>query len=182
MSSAMIYNKMAEDLAKNTDDDILKYNIYSTGYSIAADCFDTQECLNYAMQAYKTGQKLRDNNRMAYPANYITMSYNELNMQDSVQKYMSVCLNLIDYFNMGAKASVYASFGDAMFKKENDSIAEQYYLESVGIIDNACAYKGLTMIHLRRNNAEKAKECYAKALRPNSFESNIDIMSEYAAF
>ena len=48
MSSAMIYNKMAEDLAKNTDDDILKYNIYSTGYSIAADCFDTQECLNGA--------------------------------------------------------------------------------------------------------------------------------------
>ena len=182
MSSAMIYNKMAEDLAKNTDDDILKYNIYSTGYSIAADCFDTQECLNYAMQAYKTGQKLRDNNRMAYPANYITMCYNELNMQDSVQKYMSVCLNLIDYFNMGAKASVYASFGDAMFKKENYSIAEQYYLESVGIIDNASAYKGLTMIHLRRNNAEKAKECYTKALRPNSFESNIDIMSEYAAF
>ena len=182
MSSAMIYNKMAEELVKNFDDDILRYNIFSTGYTIAAGCFDTQECLSYAMQAYTTGQKLRDNSRMAYPANYITMCYNELGKLDSVQKYMSVCLNMIDCYNMGAKASVYASFGDAMFKKNNYSIAEQYYLESVGIIENSAAFKGLTKIYLRQNNKAKARECYAKSLRPEAYESNIDIMTDYAGF
>ena len=181
-SSAMIYNKMAEDLAKDTDDEILLYNIYSTGYTIAAECFDTKECLRYALQAYHTGEHMRDNSRMAYPANYITICYNELNQPDSVQKYMSVCLNLIDCYNMGAKASVYASFGDAMFNKVNYSIAEQYYLESVDIIDNSAAFKGLTKIYLRQNNMAKARECYAKALRPDAYESNIDIMTDYAGF
>ena len=182
LSSAMIYNKMAEEIANNLDDDILKYNIYSNGYTIAAGCFDTQECLSYAMQAYHTGEKMHEKSRLAYPANYITMCYNDMNMSDSVQKYMSVCLNLIDCYNMGAKASVYASFGDAMFNKDNFSIAEQYYLESVGIIENADAFKGLTKIYLSRGNLAKAKECYAKALRPDAYESNIDIMSVYAGY
>ena len=37
MSSAMIYNKMAEELVKNFDDDILRYNIFSTGYTLLPD-------------------------------------------------------------------------------------------------------------------------------------------------
>ena len=62
------------------------------------------------------------------------------------------------------------------------SVDEQYYLESVGIIENADAFKGLTKIYLSRGNLAKAKECYAKALRPDAYESNIDIMSVYAGY
>ena len=180
LTSAQIYNSWAEDAAKDIDDDILKYNIYSNGYTISSANFDTDECLLYAEKAYRIGEKLHDNERIAYPAMYLTMCYNEKNMPDSAQKYMSVCLNLLECYNMGAKAAVFNSFGDAMLKKQNLDSAEHYYLESVAIIDNPDAYNGLTRIYLLKGEADKAKECYEKALRKTAHEADISLMAVYA--
>lgn len=180
LTSAQIYNSWAEDAAKDIDDDILKYNIFSNGYTISSANFDTDECLLYAEKAYRIGEKLHDNERIAYPAMYLTMCYNEKNMPDSAQKYMSVCLNLLECYNMGAKAAVFNSFGDAMLKKQNLDFAEHYYLESVAIIDNPDAYNGLTRIYLLKGEADKAKESYAKALRKAAHEADISLMEVYA--
>ena len=45
ISNAFIFNKEAESLAENIDDDILKYNIFANGYVISAYHSDTEECL-----------------------------------------------------------------------------------------------------------------------------------------
>ncbi|MBQ3657612.1 MAG: hypothetical protein II956_12325 [Bacteroidales bacterium] len=179
ISNALIYNKEAEELAENINDDILKYNIYSTGYTISSYHLDTEECLKYADKAYRIGEKLHDKRRMAYPARFLTVCYNDKNVADSAEKYMAVCLSFLDCYDMGAKAAVFTAFGNAMFTK-NPVFAEQCYLESVGVIDNADAYNGLTRLYLEQGNMTKAAECFPKAISENPRESNVELMKLYA--
>lgn len=179
ISNAYIYNKEAEEIAVNIDDDILKYNVYSNGYYISALHNDTDECLQYAVKGYQIGEKLHDKSRMAYPALYLTLCYDEKNAADSAQKYMAVCLNYIDCYDMGSKAAVYTAFGNAM-RKKNPVFAEQYYLQSLDVIDNADAFKGLAHLYLEQGKLDKAAECYPKALRKDVHEGNVKLMSLYA--
>ena len=85
---------------------MLDYNIYSNGFVIAAYHYDANECLSYAQKAYNVGLKLGDEKRMAYPAMYLTMCYNEKNMADSAKKYMALCLNYIDDYDDFTKSDV----------------------------------------------------------------------------
>lgn len=179
ISNAYIYNKEAEEIADNIDDDILKYGVYSNGYYISTLHNDTDECLQYAVKGYQIGEKLHDKSSMAYPALYLTLCYDEKNAADSAQKYMAVCLNYIDCYDMGSKAAVYTAFGNAM-RKKNPVFAEQYYLQSLDVINNADAFKGLAHLYLEQGNLDKAAECYPKALRKDYHEGNVKLMSLYA--
>ena len=179
ISNAYIYNKEAEEIANNINDDILKFNINTIGYTISAYHADTDECLQYADKAYRIGEHLHDKTRMAYPALYLTLCYDEKNIADSAQKYMAVCLNFIDCYDMGSKAAVYTAFGNAM-RKKNPVFAEQYYLQSLDVINNADAFKGLTRLYLEQGNLDKATEYYPKALRKDAHESNVELMTLYA--
>ena len=116
---------------------------------------------------------------MAYPALYLTLCYDEKNAADSAQKYMAVCLNYIDCYDMGSKAAVYTAFGNAM-RKKNPVFAEQYYLQSLDVINNADAFKGLAHLYLEQGKLDKAAECYPKALRKDNHEGNVKLMSLYA--
>ena len=179
ISNAYIYNKEAEEIAVNIDDDILKYNVYSNGYYISALHNDTDECLQYAVKGYQIGEKLHDKSRMAYPALYLTLCYDEKNAADSAQKYMAICLNYIDCYDMGSKAAVYTAFGNAM-RKKNPVFAEQYYMQSLDVIDNADAFKGLAHLYLEQGKLDKAAEYYPKALRKDVHEGNVKLMTLYA--
>lgn len=179
IANALIYNKEAEGIAETISDDILNYNIYSTGYAIASYHSDTEECLKYADKAYRIGEKLHDKRRMAYPARFLTVCYNEKNMSDSVEKYMAVCLNFLDTYDTGARAAVFTAFGNAMHLK-NPVFAEQSYLESLAIIENSEAYKGLTRLYLEKHNLDKATEFYAKSFSKKVSDNDIDLMTLYA--
>jgi len=179
IANALIYNKEAEEIAETISDDILNYNIYSTGYAIASYHSDLEECLKYADKAYRIGEKIHDKRRMAYPARFLTVCYNEKNMADSVEKYMAVCLNFLDSYDTGARAAVFTAFGNAMHEK-NPVFAEQSYLESLAVIENSDAYKGLTRLYLEKNNLDKATEYYAKSLSQKINNSDIELMTLYA--
>ena len=81
--NAHTMNYAAERIADKFNDYILNYNIYSEGYYIAAYNYDTDECLSYANKAYMTGRRLDDVRRMAYPAVFLTMCYDEKNVPDN---------------------------------------------------------------------------------------------------
>ena len=172
-------NYASERIASNLNDDLLHFNIYSNGYLIAAHHYDTDECLTYANKAYLTGIKLHDTKRMAYPAVFLTMCYNEKNIPDSVKKYMAVCLNFINDYNDYTRSMVYNVFGDVL-SQTDDAMSEHYYKESVSINHNEDAYNGLTRLYLKQGKIEQADTCYQKALRPKAYESNLNLMEIYA--
>lgn len=172
------YNLMAETAAKNLADPLLDYNIYSNGFVIAAYHYDTNECLSYAQKAYNVGLKLGDEKRMAYPAMYLTMCFNEKNMADSAKKYMALCLNYIDDYDDFTKSDVYKIFGDVLAKSDF-AMAERYYKDAIAIRNNADAFNGLTSLYLKHNRMLQADSCYKKALRHKAYETNIKLMGDY---
>lgn len=172
-------NYASERIASNLNDDLLHFNIYSNGYLIAAHHYDTDECLTYANKAYLTGIKLHDTKRMAYPAVFLTMCYNEKNIPDSVKKYMAVCLNFINDYNDYTRSMVYNVFGDVL-SQTDDAMSEHYYKESVSINHNEDAYNGLTRLYLKQGKMAQADSCFQKALRPKAYETNIKLMNIYA--
>ena len=178
-TEARRYNIAAEEIGSKLNDNILKYNIYSSGYYIAAYFYDTNECLTYADKAYQVGLKLGDSRRMAHPAIYLTMCYDEKNMPDSVKKYMALCLNFINDYSNPQKSTVYNILGDVLAKSNNE-MAEHYYKEAIAIDNNRDAYNGLTRLYLNLNKMQQADSCYRKALRPKAHESNIKLMEIYA--
>ena len=172
-------NYASERIASNLNDDILLFNIYSNGYLIAAYHYDTDECLSYANKAYMTGRRLDDIRRMAYPAVFLTMCYNEKKIPDSTKKYMAVCLNFINDYDDYTRSMVYNVFGDVL-SQTDDTMSEHYYKESVSINNNEDAYNGLTQLYLKQGKIQQADTCYQKALRPKAYETNINLMKIYA--
>ncbi|MBR4264762.1 MAG: hypothetical protein IKQ46_01770 [Bacteroidales bacterium] len=173
------YNLEAEKIAEKLDDNILKFNVFSSGYYLAAYNYDTEKCLSYARKAYFIGQKLDDLGKMAYPAIYLTLCYNEKNEPDSVKKYMAVCLNYLNDYREYSKGFVFNMLGD-VFSKTDKAMSEFYYLESIAINHNADAYNGLTRLYLSQNKLEKADTCFKKALRHRAYEANLKLMNLYA--
>lgn len=179
-TNARKLNYTAERIAQNLNDDVLNYNIYAISYYIAAYHYDTDECLYYANKAYMMGQKHGNITRMAYPAVFLTMCYDEKDIPDSSKKYMAVCLNFINDYDKNAKSTVYQVFGDVISKSNDDDMAEHYYKESIAIRNNQDAYNGLTRLYLKQNKMPQADTCFQKALRPKAHEANINLMNIYA--
>lgn len=177
---AMKYNDNAEKITEKLHDNILKYNVFGQAWSLATYYYDTDKCIEYALKALKVAEEMQDKKRIAYPSLILSICYLEKDIIEQAEIYMNKCLNFINYFDENAKSSVYNTFGEIMERKNDYTIAEQYFLKSVSINGFHSAYRNLAKLFLKQGRINDAEKYYERALVPAAYDSNAQLMLLYA--
>lgn len=171
------YNSIAEELVKNSDNELLKYNVYAHSVSIATYFYDTDKCITYAKRALAVGEKINDNYRIACPSSILAICYLEKDSTAIAQTYINKCLTFIDCFDDFGKAQVYNSLGEVLEQKGDTIMAEHSYLKAIELCDYFQSYSNLTRLYLNRGQITEAEKYFSKAVVPLGYDTNLPIMN-----
>lgn len=170
-------NSIAEDLVENSDNELLKYNVYAHGVSIATYFYDTDKCIAYAKKALDVGEKINDKDRIACPSSFLAICYLEKDSTEIAQNYINKCLTFIDCFDDCGKAQVYNALGEVLERKGDTIMAEHNYLKAIELCNYFQSYSNLTRMYLNRGNITDAEKYFSKAVVPLGYDTNLPIMN-----
>lgn len=163
---AILYGKMAERLAMNTEDVRLQYKIAESLAYLNGLCDNEILLLQYAKKALDIAQKVQNKNWIAYSLNNISYAFRSLGQYDSACYYIEKSIPYIEYVYESGKAGYYTNIG-LLYKDKNPKKAKNFFEKAISYDEQPIALEHLADIYYAEGNKEEAYHLWKKALAKN---------------
>ena len=163
---AILYGKMAERLAMNTQNYRLKYKIIESLAYLNSFCGNNQLYLLYSKNALDIAKKIQNKSWMMYSYNNIGFAFYNLDQSDSAYYYIEKAIPYLKYVE-DDKAVFFMNIG-MLYKNANLKKAKFYFEKSITYNELPEAIEHLADVYYAEGKKEDAYKLWKKALTKNS--------------
>ena len=155
--------KKAEELANQTDNQLLKHKIYEKLSYYNGEAFEKELYKYYAQKALNIAKVINDKERQVTALQYLTAYYLQKGNRDSARICANECIPMMESTDSVNWAYQYTNLG-RIYEKEDPQLAKAYLKKAIAIKGIPNAYRALANIYLREDNIEKVCEMWEQAL------------------
>lgn len=155
--------KLAEELADQTNNLLLRHKIYEKLSYYNGEAFEKELYKYYAQKALNIAMILNSKERQVTAMQYLTAYYLQKGNRDSARIFANECIPMMDTTDSVTWAYQYTNLG-RIYEKDDPQLAKIYLKKAIAIKGIPNAYKTLANIYLREDSMDKVREMWEQAL------------------
>lgn len=164
LKAAVEYLKDAEEMASDTDDNLLMCKILGSLASMSISGGESEYAIGTALRAVEFAERAGDKEHLLYFLNTLSVAYGRIGKDDSSVYYMEKYIPLIKYAPKKDQAVFWANLsGD--YERIGTEKAKEYIFRSLDILPLSSTYRALALIYLAEGNGAAAEESWRKGLK-----------------
>lgn len=171
--TAVQYLKMAEDLAQNSGEELLKNKIYDKLSFINFASRDFNTAIFYSKLFLNSSIELEDPVLVARAYDKLSNNFSFLGKKDSANYFMKAAMKYADKCDSMSRANIYANYANNLIKGNRYSEAKNYLEIAVTLKPKANEFIMLGIIAKHEGDTLKARSNWEKAITFNESRFTI---------